>query len=209
MLQSGSSALQHSSSTTTSTTTSIAPIYDVANALYSIQVLRGVVGTEADINEEGRKGATKMNPSRPHSNSSSTTLNSSSSSSSSSSLEHKPSVGDLVKLAKIVWMVDSTPQPERLLLLLKLFSSGGSSAASTSSAASSSASSASSASATTGAASDSSIADFGQELSKLTNEKQRKSLLGNLTQKLKELRKTAGTISSVPVPCSCSVASES
>ena len=109
MLQSGSSALQHSSSTTTSTSTSIAPIYDVAEALYSIQVLRGVVGTEADINEEGRKGATKMNSSKPQSKSSSTTLNSSSSSSSSSSLEHQPSVGDLVKLAKIVWMVDSTP----------------------------------------------------------------------------------------------------
>jgi hypothetical protein len=37
-------------------------------------------------------------------------------------------------------------------------------------------------------------------LQKLTSEKQRKSLLGNLTQKLKELRKTAGTITSVPVP---------
>jgi hypothetical protein len=110
---SSSSALQHSSSTTTSTTTtSSAPIYDVAHALYSIQVLRGVVGTEADINAEGRKGAKIKNPSRPQSKSSSSTSNSSSSSSSSSLLDHQPSLGELVKLAKIVWMVDNTPQPE-------------------------------------------------------------------------------------------------
>jgi hypothetical protein len=206
MFQSGSSssALQHSSSTSTSTSTSKAPIYDFAHALYSIQVLRGVVGTEADINEEGRKGAKIKNPSRPHSKSSSTTSNTSSSSSSSSSLEHQPSVGDLVKLAKIVWMVDSTPHPERLLLLLKLFTAGGSSATSTSSAASSSSSAASATEAASG--SYSTFADFRQELSKLTNEKQRKSLLGNLTQKLKELRKTAGTISSVPVPVPVPVA---
>jgi hypothetical protein len=196
-ISSSSSALQHSSSKSTSTSTSIAPIYDVANALYSIQVLPGVVGTEADINEEGRKGAKIKNPSRPHSKSSSTTSNTSSSSSSSSS-DHQPTVGDLVKLAKIVWMVDSTPHPEELLLLLKLFTAGGSSATSTSSAASSSSSAASATEAASG--SYSTFADFRQELSKLTNEKQRKSLLGNLTQKLKELRKTAGTISSVPVP---------